>query len=121
MREDLKVAPAPILRFNTTFTRQIASEVLHHPTIDQRIAVEALTYTMEAIDELLAETLALSQKFMRPMGQADRQSTTEHLLSNFADSVSNLRRLIEQCQSYIDGDFRRIIAKQYDPRDYEEA
>ena len=120
MREHNRVMPAPILRFNTAFTRQLAGEVLHLLSLDQRRAVEALCYTMEAIDGLLVEAIALSQKFTGPLGQADRIATAEHLLANLSDGIANLKRLIEMCQQYLTGRYTDLVQKQYDAAHYEE-
>lgn len=120
LREHNKVMPAPILKFNTGFTRQIAGEVLHHLSIDQRRAVEGLCYTMEAIDGLLSEALAISQRFAAPLGQAERLATAELLRSNLSDSVANLKRLIEMAEQYLAGKYHELVTKQYDAAQYEE-
>lgn len=120
MREHNRVMPAPILRFNTAFTRQLASEVLHHLSVDQRRAVEALCYTMEAIDVILAESLDLAKSFAGPSDLADRRSTAEHLLANWSDAIANLKRLIEMCDQYLAGRYSELVNKQYDAAKYEE-
>jgi hypothetical protein len=120
LRKHNSVAPAPVLRFNTTFTRQLAAEVLHHLSIDQRRAIEGLCYTMEAIDGLFDESLTLSQKFTTPLGQADRIFTAEHLLKNWGDIVANLKRLLEMCDHYLVGNYTQLVNKQYDAAAYEE-
>jgi len=120
MREHNRVMPAPILRFNTTFTRQLASEVLHHLSVDQRRAVEGLCYTMESIDGLFAESLELAKRFTGPLGQADRLAIAEHLLTNWSDSIANLKRLAEMCEQYLAGRYGDLVRKQYDATQYEE-
>jgi hypothetical protein len=120
MREQNRVMPAPVLRFNTAFTRQIASEILHHLSIDQRRAVEGLCYTMESIDGLFAESLEHSKQFTRPLGQAERLAIADHLLGNWSDIIANLKRLIEMCQEYLAGQFSELVNKQYDAAKYEE-
>jgi hypothetical protein len=120
MREQNRVMPAPVLRFNTAFTRQLAAEVLHHLALDQRRSIEGLCYTMEAIDGLLEESLSVSRKFTGPLGQADRMSSAEHLLANWSDTIANLKRLIEMCDQYLAGRYSEIVTKQYDAAAYEE-
>ncbi len=120
MREHNRVIPAPILHFNTTFTRQLAAEVLHHLSLDQRRAVEGLCYTMEAIDGLLDESLALAQRFTGPLGQADQIATAEHLLKNWSDIIANLKRLVEMCSEYLAGNYSQLVSKQYDAAAYKE-
>jgi hypothetical protein len=120
MREHNRVMPAPVLHFNTTFTRQLAAEVLHHLSLDQRRAVEGLCYTMEAIDRLLDESLALAQKFTGPLGQTERLGTAELLQRNWSDIIANLKRLIEMCGEYLAGNYSQLVSKQYNAAAYEE-
>lgn len=120
MREQNSVMPAPVLRFNTKFTRQLASEILHHLSINQRRAVEGLCYTMESIDELVSESVESAKLFTGPMGQAERLSIAEHLLVNWSDIIANLKRLIEMCEHYLAGRYEQLVNKQYDPAAYEE-
>ena len=120
MRENNRVMPAPVLRFNTVFTRQLAATVLHHLSLEQRQAVEALCYTMEAIDGIIEESTNLSRRFTGPLGQADRLATAEHLLANWGDTISNLNRLIEMCDVYLSGRYSELVAKQYEASVYEE-
>jgi hypothetical protein len=120
MREENRVMPAPVLRFNTQFTRQLAGETLHHLSIDQRRAVEGLCYTMEAIDAIFAESQELATRFTGPLGQADRIAIGERLLGNWSDLISNLKRLIEMCEQYLHGKFSDLVNKQYDASHYVE-
>lgn len=118
--EQNRVMPSPVLRFNTTFTRQLAGEVLHHLSLDQRRAVEGLCYTMEAIDGLFEESQALAQRFTGPLGQAERLGTAKHLLKNWSDIIANLNRLIEMCSEYLAGNYSQLVGKQYDATAYED-
>lgn len=120
MREHNRVMPAPVLRFNTAFTRQLSADVLHHLAVDQRRAVEGLCYTMEAIDGLLDDSLIVARQFTGPMGQADRLAAGEHLQSNWSDTVANLKRLIEMCDEYLAGRYSALVNKQYNAAEYEE-
>lgn len=120
LREHNQVAPAPVLHFNTAFTRQLAAEVLHHLSVDQRRAVGGLCYTMEAIDGLFDESLALAQRCTRPLGQAEQIATAKHLQKNWSDIVANLNRLIEMCGDYLAGNYSQLVNKQYDAAAYEE-
>ncbi len=115
-----QIIPAPILRFNTNFSRQLAGDVLHHLSIDQRRSVEGLCYTMESIDELLTECFEISKKFDGPLDQSDRKKLSETLNINWSDSIANLNRLIEMCDQYLCGKYTGILVKKYDPAAYTE-
>jgi hypothetical protein len=120
MREHNRVIPAPILKFNTTLIRQLSAEVLDRLALDQRRAVEALCFAMEATDSLLEEVYGRAKLLSGALGQADRMGTANRLLIDLADSVANLKRLIEMCENYIDGRYSIIVTKQYDPAQYDE-
>lgn len=120
LREHNKVEPAPVLRFNTALTRQLAAEVRHRLSDDQRRAIEGLCYTMEAIDELLNDVRSVAQRFTGPMGQAERMSAANYLQLTWADIVSNLKRLIEMSDHYLSRRFKVLVTKQYNAADYDE-
>lgn len=120
MREHNKVMPSPIIKFNTGYIRQIAAEVLDSFTPDQRRAIDAICYTMEATDGLLEEAYALAKIFQTPLGQAERITNAEALLTEYGDGIVNLKRLIEMCKNYIEGRYSVIVTKQYDRDAYEE-
>lgn len=121
MRNENKVMRAPVLRFNTAFTRQLSADVLHLLTLDQRRAVEALCYTMEAIDGLFSEATESARALSGTMENPLRMKTAEDLLATWSDIVANLKRLMEMCEAYMAGRFTEMITKQYNAADYEEA
>lgn len=120
MREANKVIPAPILKFNTVLIRQLSAEVLDRLSVDQRRAIEALCYTMEAIDGILDDVYHLARQLGNALGHAERINTAERLLIEYGDSIANLKRLIEMCESYVAGRYAIITSKQYDQLEYEE-
>ncbi len=120
MREHNRVIPAPILKFNTTLIRQLSAEVLDRLALDQRRAIDALCYTMEATDGLLDEVHERAKLLSGALGQADRMGTANRLLIDLADSVANLKRLIEMCENYVGDRYGVIVTKQYDPAQYDE-
>ena len=90
MREHNRVMPAPILKFNTTFIRELAAEVLSRLSPDQRRALEALLYTMEATDEVLSNAYSLARSLTGALGQAERMSNAGRLLIEYGDAIVNL-------------------------------
>lgn len=120
LREQNRVVPAPVLRFNTAFTRQLTAEVLHHLSADQRRSIEGLCYTMDAIDDILAESHLIAQQFTGPLGHAERIASASKLATNWSDIVANLKRLVEMCDYYLAGRFSELVNKQYDAQQYEE-
>ncbi len=120
MREHNRVMPAPILKFNVALIRQLATEVLDRLSLNQRRAIEALCYTMEATDGLLEEAYASAKRLSGVLGQADRMATAERLLVDFGDAIVNLKRLIEMCDHYVNERYKVIVTKQYDRLEYEE-
>ena len=122
MREQNRVMPAPILKFNLVLIRQLSAEILDRLSLDQRRAIEALCYTMEATDGLLDDAYAGAKRLSEALGQADRMATAERLLNiDLSDAIVNLKRLIEMCDNYVSERYDTIITKQYDRLEYEEA
>ena len=120
MREQNSVMPAPIHRFNTAFIRQLSAEILDRLTLDQRRAIDALCYRMEATDRSLEEAYSHAQRLSGALGQAERIATAAKLLHDFENGIVNLKRLIEMCSNYIDEQYAVIVTKQYDRIEYEE-
>jgi len=121
LREQNKVIPAPIVRFNTTILRQLVAEVLDRLTPDQRRAIDALCYNMEATDALLEEAFGLTRQLGGPLTQSDRIHIPNHLLVLYGDAIVNLKRVVEMCGYYVEKHYATILTKQFNRRDYEEA
>ncbi|MBI5657821.1 MAG: hypothetical protein HZC44_13750 [Geobacter sp.] len=121
LREESRVIPAPILKFNTLLIRQLAAEVLGRMTLDQRRSVEALCYTMEATDGILEDIYALTKRVREPLEGMDLRSAIMNLGTEYDDAIVNLKRLSEMCQKYVAGQYRSITDKQYDRSEYEES
>lgn len=120
MRDHNRVMPAPILKFNLVLIRQLSAETLDRLSLDQRRAIEALCYTMDATDGLLEDAYTGAKRLSAALGQADRMATAERLLIDFSDAIVNLKRLIEMCENYINKRYDVIVTKQYDRLEYEE-
>lgn len=121
MRSENKVMYPPVLRFNTAFTRQLCAEVLHLMTVDQRRAVEALCYTMEAIDGLFADGAALATALGGSLDHAARLKAATDLLANLTDVIAKINRLNEMFDAYLAGRYTEIVTKRYNASEYEEA
>lgn len=120
LREQNRVIPAPILKFNTAFIRQLSAEVLDRLSLDQRRAIDALCYTMEATDGLLEEAYSHAQRLSGALDHAEQITTAKRLLHDFDDAIVNLKRLMEMCSNYVAGQYTVIVTKQYDRLSYEE-
>lgn len=121
LRKENQLTTAPVLRFNTTFTRQLSGEVLHLLTRDQRRAVEALCYTMEAVDALFTEANETAKAIYATGDDAERMKMATTLIDTWKDIVSNLKRLMDMLQTYLAGRFTDLVERQYNPADYDEA
>ena len=119
LKDHNQIVPAPIMKFPVHILTQLEVEVRDELTIDQKSAIDAITYTMEAIDELLESAYNITKQIMSA-GKEDIQRIEhiERLLVDFEDAIVNLGRLSEMCQKYIDCQYREIITKQYRREDY---
>jgi hypothetical protein len=120
LRQQNQVVPAPIMKFNTTILRQLVAETLDRVTGDQRLAVDAICYHMEATDGLLQEILALVTQLDGTLAQSDRVLPLDRLVVLYGDAIVNLKRIIEMCGNYRNKDYATIVTKQYNRLDYEE-
>jgi len=84
MREHNQVVPAPILNFNTTLIRSMTADVLSRLSMDQRRALEAVCYFMEATDELLLGAYNIAKEFGTHAEPTVRLRNAEHLLNESA-------------------------------------
>lgn len=121
LRDENQLTTAPVLRFNTTFTRHLSGEVLHLLTRDQRRAIEALCYNMEAIDGLFTEANETARAIYSTGDNAERMKKATVLLETWKDIVSNLKRLIDMFQTYLAGRFTDLVERQYNAADYDGA
>lgn len=119
VRENSLMA-APILKFNAAMIRSMMGDVLDKLPLDQRRALEAVCYWMEAIDELLADTYSRAKSIRDSKDQAERHDSGKQLIDDYGDAIVNLKILSEMCASYRAGHYTEIITKQYDRTKYEE-
>lgn len=121
MRDHNQVMAAPILKFNTALIRQLTAEVLPNLTLSQRRAIDALCYTMDAIDEILQSAYQMAKTFSGPAEHTEHTSTAKRLLVEYEDGIVNLKRLMEMCENYLAKKYDVIVSKQYDRLEYEES
>lgn len=116
--EHNKVIPAPIMKFGSAIIRGLAPCVLHAFQADQRRALDAICYTMEATDDLLDQTLKFAEKFRGELKDVDRPVAADELLSYYDGCIVNLSRIIDMSDLYLNKEFRTVVTKQYDRDDY---
>jgi hypothetical protein len=119
LRDENRIIPAPILRFNTTLIRQLSAEVLDWLGVDRRRAIEALCYNMEATDGVLQEAYDLTKRLSTTPLDSERVVIGRQILNEYDDAIANLQRVVEMCADYVAGRFTVITSKQYDRADYE--
>jgi hypothetical protein len=122
IRDHNRISAAPTLKFNTALIRDLAAEVLGRLTPDQRRAVEALCYRMDAIDGLFEDVAAQSKKFEPPSDliHEQRHEIGKSIISTYGDIIVNLKILAEMSGDYITGHFTEVVTRQYDRLKYEE-
>jgi hypothetical protein len=122
IRNSNRITAAPTLKFNTELIRDLGAEVLGRLTSDQRRALEALCYRMEAIDGLFCEATEKAKKFEPPssLTNEQRHNIGRAILDTYEDIIVNLKILIENCGEYVNGHFTEIVTRQYDRANYEE-
>ncbi len=113
--EHNQIVSAPIIKFNSPVIKQLATDILDRFSTDQRRAMDAICYTMDATDGLLDSAFDKTQK----INDHGRKDLIDRLIVDYNDAIVNLGRLIEMCANYEKAEFRLIVTKQYNRRDYE--
>lgn len=114
-----KLTVAPIMKFPTRILNQLTVEVLDRLSTDQKAAIDALSYTMEATDGVLDSVYNIGLQIMNLKKEdIKRTEYIERILTDYEDAIVNLGRLAEMCQEYINCNYRQIITKQYRREDY---
>jgi hypothetical protein len=123
IRGQNKIAAAPTLKFNTGLIRGLTAEVLGRLTADQRRAIEALCYRMDAIDQLFNDVATQSKKYEPPssLTNEERHHLGKSIISTYADIIVNLKVLVEMSADYLNGHFTEVVTRRHDPAKYEEA
>ena len=114
-----KIIIAPILKFNPSIIRQLSTQVLDKFTQEQRLAIEAICYTMETIDGLLDSVLKKAQHISEING-IERNQLCDQLIIYYNDVIVNLNRLKEMSNNFSSGKYKIIVTKQYVRSEYEE-
>ena len=114
-----QIIVAPILKFSSSIIRQLSTEILDKFTLDQRQSIDAICYTMEAIDSLLDKAWNTAEQ-IRESKTIESNPLCDQLLIDYNDGVVNLNRLYEMCENYISKKYREIVSKQYARTEYEE-
>jgi hypothetical protein len=113
VRERNKIIAAPVMRFPVSSIRIMQHEVLDLLNANEKQALDALLYWMEAIDDLIGEgtksasNLKLAIKRNAP--NEERTSIANDFLELMEEAEKNLELLVELCQSFISGRAHEII------------
>jgi hypothetical protein len=116
LTEHNQIISAPIVKFNSPVIKQLATEILDRFSTDQRRALDAICYTLEATDSVLDSAFDKTQQ----INDHGRKDLIDRLLVDYNDAIVNLGRLIEMCENYERRTFEIIVTKQYNRRDYEQ-
>lgn len=119
-RQHNRVSSAPVMPFNVTIIRQITAEAIDRLTLEQRRAIDAMCYRMEAADGVLLEIYQIAQKFSDSLEQADRMRLAERIVINFKDAVVNLKILNVMLIKYIEADYHAVASSKFDRDQFEE-
>jgi len=114
-----KIIIAPILKFNPSVIRQLSIQILDKFSQEQRQAIDAICYTMEAIDGLLDSALKRSERISQIDG-IERNHLCDQLIIDYNDVIVNLNRLKEMSDNFSSGNYKIIVTKQYVRSEYEE-
>ena len=77
---------------------------------------------MEATDNLLSEINKTTEGFRPSSGVSDEERIVlvKELNDYYHDGIVNMRRLIEICNFYLEGNYKAILSKQYVVEEYQQ-
>lgn len=119
-----QVIGAPFMVFSVDQIKALQMQVLDLLEANEKLSLDALCYSMSAIDELLndaTETAALLRsKITENAGTAERNQLVSKILADLGDAAANLRRFEKIAEWYLNKDFERILTTQFTRDDFEE-
>lgn len=119
--EHNKIIPGPILPFGVQDIKRLESEVLDLLSVGQKQALDAICYTMEAIDSLIKAADDRIEKIISlGKGNLEINELVETLPPSYSEILVNLARLVDMANLFVNDKFNDILTKQYKREDYEE-
>ena len=110
LKDHNKIVPAPFLKFQLHTLNNLSMEVRDRLTVEQKSALGAITYTMEATDGILdAAYFTIKQIMDTEKDDIKRIDFVNRLVGEFEDAIVNLGRLSDMCLKYINGKYKEII------------
>src|SRR3989442_4988637 len=94
LTKENRLNTSPLLKFNTALIRQFCDEAVDRLGSDQRRAIEAVCYAMEATDDVLFDANQLATALGNSKGNGERPFAVERLRNSYEDAIANLGRLI---------------------------
>ncbi len=84
--EHNQIVSAPIIKFNSPVIKQLATDILDRFSTDQRRAMDAICYTMDATDGLLDSAFDKTQR----INDHGRKDLIDRLIIDYDDAIVNL-------------------------------
>ena len=113
LQEDNKIMDAPFMRFPVQSIRATQHEVLDLLSANEKQAIDALLYWMEAVDDLITtgtrSASMLKQAIKLNASLENRTSVADEYIEAMAEAEKNLGLLIKLCESYVSGRPHEII------------
>lgn len=107
-----KFRAAPIVKFNTDYIKKLALDHLDDLGQDQRQAIEAGCYLMNAVDGVLDNCYVLSRNLTGVLSQADRLMNKQAILIEYKVAEDNINGVIEICGLYINKKYNQIVSSE---------
>lgn len=113
IREDNRVTPAPFMLFPTKSIKDYQFQVLDILNSNQKQALDALVYWMEAIDGLLSEATQNASELKRLVKENAATSERARVAGEYIDCLEeaekNLGYFIKLSGYYVQGEPRKVV------------
>lgn len=117
LKEDNKITGAPFIRFPTESIKQYQHDILDMLNANEKQALDALVFWMEAIDDLIRNATAKANEVKTLIRHNASIEEKTLLVNEFVDSLeeaeSNLNHFIELAGHYKNGEAYKILEFQH--------
>lgn len=117
IKEDNKITGAQCIRFPTESIKQCQHDVLDMLNANEKQALDALVFWMEAIDELISNAITIANKVVSLIrldaSNAEKMPLLEEYLDLLEEAERNLNHFIELAGHYKNGEPHKILEFQH--------
>jgi hypothetical protein len=126
MADDGKIDAAPIMKFSTEDILLLKRDALDKMSTEEKRALDALCYTMEATDQLLIEAEDKAEeievrlkKSAQNKDYKDMTVAVREIRTHWNDALRNLRRFRKMNNWFLNKEYKELLNARFKPEDFD--